>query len=284
MFFRTRKNRRRLDVARKASELSASARAHGPTALAVLGMLVGTAVAGLGAREAWGWATTTPRLALQDVVVRGLARATEAELLRLGPIVRGANLLSLEPTALERALAAHPWVAQVTVRREFPSRLVVEVVEHQPRALLALGELYLLDEAGVPFKRLTVGDASDLPLVTGVDREELLAHREATLARLAAAVQVVADYARTTSGPGDPLSEVHLRPEGVTLTTTSGQEVRLGEAPAAETLVRLDAVRAELKGRALSAELIRLDNRARPTWVTVQVTRGSPERGEPRSR
>jgi cell division protein FtsQ len=284
MFFRTRKNRRRLDVAKQTSSLKAAASAHAGTAVTVLGLLAGTGVAALAGSLAWGWASTTPRLALKQIVVQGPSRVGEAELLRLGPIVPGVNLLTLDPAALERSLGAHPWVSQVTVRRELPSRLVVEVVEHQPRALLALGDLYLLDEAGVPFKRLSAGDGSDLPLVTGVDREALVGHREATLARLHEAVGVIDAYGRAASGPTDPLSEVHLAPEGTTLTTTSGQEVRLGEAPVAEALARLDRVRTELKGRALSAELIRLDNRARPTWVTVQVTRRTPERGDSRSR
>jgi cell division protein FtsQ len=284
MFFRPRKNRRRLDVAKKTSELKAAAHQHARSALKVLGLALGSLVMALGAQQGWRFVTTTPRLGLTEVVVRGQVRATEAELLKLGPIVLGSNLLALDPQALERSLAAHPWVREVHVRRELPSRLVVEVAEHQPRALLALGELYLLDEAGVPFKRVTAGDATDLPLVTGIDRDELLGHREATLARLLQAVEVLEAYARTRTGAGDPLSEVHLGPDEVTITTSAGQEVRLGEAPVTAALARLDAVRAELRGRALSADLIRLDNRARPGWATVQLTPASPEQGDRRGR
>jgi cell division protein FtsQ len=276
MLLRAKKNRRRLDISRTTTELKASARRHARTAGTVAGLLAASVAVALAARAGWQWATTTPRLALTQIAVRGQAHATEAELLKLGPIVAGTNLLTLDAAALERALGAHPWVSAVTVTREFPSRLVVEVVEHRPRALLALGELYLLDEAGIPFKRLTVGDSSDLPLVTGVEREELLAKKQSTLTRLLQAVQVIEAYGRSATGARDALSEVHLSPDGVTLTTSGGQEIRLGESPVEAALARLDAVRAELRGRALSADLIRLDNRARPTWVTVQLSSGKP--------
>jgi cell division protein FtsQ len=162
MFFRPKKNRRRVDVAKKTGELKAAAKQHAPTALKVLGLLAlstGLTWAGV---EGWRWATTTPRLALREVVVSGQARATEAELVRLSGAVLGLNVFALDTAAMERSIGTHPWVRKVRVHRALPSRLLVEVTEHQAVALLALGELYLVDEAGEPFKRLTPGALAQL--------------------------------------------------------------------------------------------------------------------------
>jgi len=41
-------------------------------------------------------------------------------------------------------------------------------------------------------------------------------------------------------------------------------------------LARLARVRKELHARSLVAEVIRLDNRARPSWVAVQIAAKKP--------
>jgi len=55
-------------------------------------------------------------------------------------------------------MAAHPWVDQVHVARRFPRSLAVSVKEHDPVALVALGDLYLVDSDGRPFKKIQAGD------------------------------------------------------------------------------------------------------------------------------
>lgn len=281
MFFRSKKNRRRVDVAKKTGELKAAATQHGPTALKVLGLLVVSAGVAWGGLEGWRWATTSPRFALRDVVVHGASRATEAELVRKGNIVLGTNLLSMDVAGIERGLATHPWVKEVRVRRALPSRLFVEVTEHQPVALLALGELYLVNQQGEPFKRVTGSDLMDLPLVTGIEREAFVGElREHALAQLQQAVDVAAAYGAAFSAKGEALSEVNVTADGVTLMTVAGQEIRLGDGDVHAGLSRLERVRGELKARSLAAEVIRLDNRARPDWVTVQLLSGGSEKND----
>jgi cell division protein FtsQ len=277
MIFRAKRNRRRIDVARRTGELKAAAQQHAPTALRTLALLTASAALCLSAWQAWRWATTSAAFALEHAVVTGASRATEAELLRLGGVTTGANLLALDVDGVERAIAAHPWVKQVRVRRALPGRLDVEVVEHQPVALLSLGELYLVDQDGEPFKRVTVSDGLDLPLISGLERERFLSDaRPAALADLRRGLEAASAYAHAFGGKAEALSEVNLTAGGVVLVTSTGQEVRLGDTALAAGLARLKKVRAELEARALTAEVIRLDNRARPDRVTVQLTGGGP--------
>ena len=216
------------------------------------------------------------------MIVEGAHHTTEAELARLGGISHGRNLLSLDVEAVERALSTHPWVRQVRVRRELPSRLVVELEEYHPVALLALGELYLVDDRGQPFKRATVNDELDLPLVTGVDREDFTGDRARALEVLARAVNVADAYCRLSGQKKGDLSEVHVELDEVTVVTVDGQEVHLGAGDLEPKLQRLKKVRAELDARALKAEVIRLNNRARPTWVAVQLSGAPVEKGNHR--
>lgn len=279
MLFRPKKNRRRVDVAKKTGELKAVAKTHGPVLLqAVLATVVTVAVA-WGGFEGWRWATTTPRFGLTEVRYYGTGQATDGELTRLGGLTPGVNLFALDRGAVERALATHPWVKSVRVSRRLPSRLEVVVEEHEPVALLALGDLYLVDADAVPFKRVAAGDALDLPLVTGIERERFVADRQAALEELGRAVDAAVVYARSPVAKGYALSEVNVAGGEVTVVTVDGEEIRFGDGALAEKLARLERVRAALSDKRLSAAVIRLDDRVRPSRVTVQLSAPGPERG-----
>lgn len=275
MFPRPTRNRRRTDVAQSSALRAVAA----PVLVRVVGVtLVSMAVGGAGL-VGWRWASSSPRFGLRELVIEGEVRATEAELVQLGGLAPGVNLLALDVAAVERGLSSHPWVAEARVRRSFPSRLVVEIEEHRAVALLALGELYLVDERGRPFKRATLSDEMDLPLLTGVGREALERDREGALARLERAVVVLDAYQRGAAGR-EGLSEVHVEPDDeLTVVTTRGQEVRLGEGRLEEQLARLVKVRGELEARSLEASVIRLDNRVRPGRVTVQLASMASDQG-----
>jgi cell division protein FtsQ len=178
--------------------------------------------------------------------------------------------------SIERSIATHPWVKSVRVTRHLPSRLTIEVEEHRAVALLSLGELYLVNEASVPFKRLKLGDSFDLPLVTGIDRALFAEKKDEGLQQLADAVALIEAYAAEPFAQKQPLSEVNLHPEGVTAVTTDGQEIEFGEGDVAAKLARLARVRKELHARSLVAGVIRLDNRTRPSWVAVQIAAKKP--------
>jgi cell division protein FtsQ len=271
MFFKPKRNRRKVDVAKKTGELKAAAKSHSPTALKTLGLLVVSAGLAWGGREGYRWATTTPELALREVVYTGNTRAAEAELSRLGALSPGQNLVSMDVGAVERALAAHPWVRTVHAHRQLPHRLAVEVEEHVPVAFVSLGDLYLVDEDGEPFKRVLAQDGLDLPLLTGVEREDFVKDRDVATGALQHAIAVGQAYQATASAKAMPLSEVHVDQEGVTLITAQGLEIRLGEGGFEQKLERLELVRKQLSQRSLTAEVIRLDNRSRPGWITVQL-------------
>ena len=58
--------------------------------------------------------------------------------------------------------------------------------------------------------------------------------------------------------------------------STDGQEIEFGEGDVLPKLGRLARVRKELHARSMVAEVIRLDNRTRPSWVAVQLTVKKP--------
>jgi len=281
-FGRTR-NRRRKDAAQQRAAVQGAVRAHAPAVLKAVLTVALTVGLVWGALALRAWALASPTFALEAVSFTGLARAGRPELLKLGGLSAGQNLFALDVDQLERSLQAHPWVRAVEVTRHFPSAVSVTVEEHVPAALVVLGELYVLDDQGEPFKRVAPSDALDLPLVTGLDREAYMADESGARERFRRALEVARAYAAALPARRERLSELHLSAQGesLTLVSATGQEVRLGAGEGEvleQKLQRLARVRTELAERGLTAEVIHLDNRARPGRVAVKLSGAGSER------
>ena len=262
----SRNRRRRADG--EASR--ASSRGTVLRGLVLLGVLGSLGWVGL---QLDAWASTSPRLALRTVNVQGLRRATEKELLRLAGVAPGMNLWSLDPAAVAQAMGAHPWVRTVEVTRSLPDTLQLRVEERAPVALASLGDLYVVDADGAPFKRVSPAEALDLPLLTGLTRERAEKDPAGTAASLREGLGVAEAYHRAFERPR--LSEVQLGEAGFELVTADGVRVVLGRDDLDGQLRRLQRVRDELQHRGLLAAAIHLENRVRPGWVAVQVQPGA---------
>lgn len=231
------------------------------------------------AGAAWGvmhgkrYLTTSPRFAVERISFEGLAHASEAELLRLSGMAPGDNIFELDTSAAESGMAAHPWVQRVYVERDYPRHVVVRVREHAPAALAEMERLYFVNDQGKPFKKVSPGEEVDLPVLTGVGREAYLAEEAEVEAQFRQALDALAVYREMGLDERYPVSEVRIdRREG--LTFFCGDEaiaVALGEADFREKFTRLDRLFDELHRRGARAEVIRLDNRARPGWVAVRL-------------
>jgi cell division protein FtsQ len=243
-----------------------------------LSALAATGLCAIGFHFAWQVASKSPQLQIRKASFRGLKRASEQELLKLAGLAAGQNLLALDLKAAERAMAAHPWINGVIAKRTFPDALEFEVTERTAQAVLSMGDLYAVDAQGVPFKKVQAQDELDLPLITGVDREGYLQDRPRWEQRIRTALQVAALYQQRFPGPALRLSELHLSPLGLGLVVgPNGEQVQLGDSDFAEKLDRLQLVRRALASRSLVAEVIRLDDRKRPSRVAVRSTPNSAE-------
>lgn len=258
-----RNRRHRLE---RSARLRGMALTHAPRLLLAVAALVALGVAAV---RFDAWARNSPQFALHTIQLVGAQRATEAELLALAGVQRGTNLWTLDGSEVARAMAGHPWVSAVDVRRALPDTLQVRVEEHQPAALAVMGDLYVVDADGVPFKKVSGADALDLPLISGVSREDAARAPEETAARFRAALALIATWGRTIERPS--LSEVHLEEGGLRAIDADGQVVDLASGAPDDALERLVRVRAELRQRGLTAATIHLENRVRPTWVAVQL-------------
>lgn len=227
--------------------------------------------AGSGLWLGYRFVTTSSRFAIDDIKVHGGARLSADEIRTALPVKVGDNVFTANLGQISDELRSHPWIASAEAHRILPHTLIVEVREYEAVAMVMLGELYLVDAVGHPFKRaeLEVGDGEGLPIVTGVDRASYAADPTKTAQTITVALGALATW-RASGRPA--IGEVSVDAHGgLTFRTYDhGTAIQLG-TPGPELAARMhtfDTAWAELSdGERTHARAIHLD--ARPDHVTV---------------
>ncbi len=157
-----------------------------------------------------------PYFSVSEIVVTPPKHVRAGALLEAADLRPGMSLWRIDPAALAVRLEAQPWVRRATVRREFPRRLVVDVTEREPAAILFLDQLYYVDSTGVAFVRVGEREPLDVPFVTGV--EAAIVADERPFARHAIRQALRLLELMRAAGLPFRVSEVHIeREQGITV-------------------------------------------------------------------
>jgi cell division protein FtsQ len=162
-----------------------------------------------------------------NVAIEGCRVTSPAEIRELGEIRYHTNLFGLDLRKLEAIIGRHPWVSEVKTHRNWPNRLLIQIVEHTPEALILQGDpgkqqLYYMDMKGVPFVPVKPGQDLDLPVVTGSENMQGPAERKAIFNDVAQFLKLV--KTNNPNLPAQSVSEIHLD-------KTEGMVVYLVENP-----------------------------------------------------
>ena len=235
------------------------------------------AVVGASTGVAWGakrYMMTSPRFSVKSVAVEGNARLSPEEVARAGGIAIGDNVFALDLDDARRKVEADPWIKTATVTRKLPGAVVVKVVEHEPAAVVAIGDrLFLASRAGEVFKEVGSEDPLDFPVLTGLEPEAAAADREGTEKRVSRALDLLDEVQKTQLAARFPVQEVHLDVDG-SISLVVGRQaisIALGHPPYKGKLEQADRVFSELTKRKAEAEIVFLDNEASPERVVVRM-------------
>ena len=222
----------------------------------------------LAVQASYQFVTTSARFEAKSLVYQATPHVPVDRLQSLLGLEPGTNILAVDTDALQAKIAAEPWVKRASVQRSLPDTLIVEVEEHEAAAALLSGYFYLIDRDGVPFKRLEDGERGELPVITGVDREQLVAGDPRAQSAIRRGLDALTAYQQA---PRPRLSEVHVDQGGAVAlyTAKTGAALRLGRGDVERKLARFDALRAALGERAEQLAVVHLDLDAAP---------GRPER------
>ncbi len=110
---------------------------------------------------------------VREIKVTAGEKVGGSEIVATAGLSHGMSIWRVDPQAIEKKVARHPWVKHVLVRREFPRRVVIEIEEREAKAIAALGKLYYVDRDGYIFKPVEPGERTDLPMLTGLKPQDL---------------------------------------------------------------------------------------------------------------
>jgi cell division protein FtsQ len=225
----------------------------------------------------WGlvrYTRTSHRFAIKAVVVQGSSHRSPEDIARAGGIAPEHNIFTTDLEAAQSRLLADPWIERVSLRRKLPATVLVDVVEREAHALLAIGaDLYLATRQGEPFKKYELGDPYDLPIVSGIHAEEVGEDRAAAVSLVRRALDLITDYEHTGPAKSHPVQEAHLEDDGsiVLVVGKDATALHLGRGPYRQSLEQASRVLAELRTRKGQASVVFLDNDAHPERVVVRM-------------
>jgi len=210
---------------------------------------------------------SSPYFAIKEVAVRGVRELTEKEVLELAKVKPQTNIMGINKEVIASRVAVNPWVKTIYIGRELPDRLVLDIRERKPVALVKEnGIFYLIDGEGHIFKKLSHGDDVDLPVITGVKIN--LAEKPPLYAdtlKLLETLFTSGDY-----GFLGTVSEAHLDGVfGLSLLTDRGLYLKLGREDFSGKLNQLKIVLADLEKRGMGHGRLFVDL-ADISKVTVQ--------------
>ncbi|MDQ3036677.1 MAG: FtsQ-type POTRA domain-containing protein, partial [Myxococcota bacterium] len=216
---------------------------------------------------------TSPAFATEEILISGASRLERVEIEETAGLAVGRNVFEISPDEARRNLLAHPWIDEVEVRRRLPGRWSITIRERAAAAILMIDEGWLVSDEGAVFKRLEPGDPTDLPVITGIDRDRFTADRAFRTRVLLAVVALLSDWRAAGLWRREPIGEIHVEADDA-LTLRIGDdssEVRLGASPYRAKLDRLRRVLDELGRRDARPAYVHLDNVRRPDRVVVRV-------------
>lgn len=216
----------------------------------------------------YSYILSDPYFQIQETVIRGCREVTEQEVLTLASLHPDQNLFSVSAEKIARRIERNPWVKKAYVGRELPNRLIMEVHERIPLALVEQKQQFrIVDREGVIFKMLGKDDSLDLPVLTGCYKNGVLQTK-----LLKKSLELLTYLSDTKQTPilFANLSEVHLDDiSGLSLITDTGLCLVLGFDDYVNKLHALPAVLKGLEKKNIDMALLHIDLRD-PAKITVQ--------------
>lgn len=199
---------------------------------------------------------------VEKIEILGINHIDRTEVLNVMAVPRGANLFTVRVPQIAWRLESIPWLLSSVVRVDLSGKIVVEINEREPLAIIHTSDFFFIDERGRLFLKAQPAEHPDSLLVTGLGDEDLVAGDRLqddafdALQALLAALQKVRDWL-----PPQSISECHWSDaDGFTLYTIQGSiPIHLGEEDFGDKLARLDRIFGVLVERQRLNSVTRID-------------------------
>ncbi|MCF6186988.1 MAG: FtsQ-type POTRA domain-containing protein [Desulfobulbaceae bacterium] len=157
---------------------------------------------------------------LTEISVIGNRSVRDRQIVEATGLTQGTNLLGFDVATAETKAQALSWVDQLDIQIAWPSRVVINVREHQPLALVTLEgdkgrQLHYIDKDGTVFAQVIPGQDIDFPVITGRLADSGLEGDQIAVGTPAAGALRFLQLAARGNAilPVQAVSEVHVDPE-----------------------------------------------------------------------
>ncbi|MEW6052508.1 MAG: FtsQ-type POTRA domain-containing protein [Nitrospirota bacterium] len=196
----------------------------------------------------------------------GNRHLADDELRALIDVQMNDSLVLVPADKITGQLLRSPWIKTVSLRREFPDTLTMDIRESEPFALLDMCDhLYLIDENGDVLDELGDGSVPFLPIIAGDPQKNKAGFSEAMkLVRLM--------HGRGLSADRDHIEVIAHKQEEIGL-SMDGTYFKLGAGGYEEKLERLLQIEEDIKEMGLLVDYIdlRFEKKAIVKPVTEKV-------------
>jgi cell division protein FtsQ len=196
-----------------------------------------------------------PYFRVREVEVEGGRKIPKETLLSLTVIEGMPNLFSVKLKEVVKRLESHPWIEQVRVRKVFPNKILIQIEEKKPMAIIQLEELYYIDTQGEIFSPVGDRDGYNYPYLTGLTRRVLEKDPVEAKRLITKALEILRIVGQEKFPPLEEISEIHMEKAlGIhCFTKTEGVEVKMGWEDFGEKLGKLSLIWSDLRKRGFSA-------------------------------
>jgi cell division protein FtsQ len=202
---------------------------------------------------------------IQSLSLIGRKNLAEKDILAAAGITDNTSLLFLDVEAARRRLTANPWIAEAAVRKFYPGRLQIKIVEREAFALWQeSGNLHLIAADGAVLGPFTDRRFAALPFVVGRGAETQ-------------AKQFLAVLDGYPSLRAQVRAAVRIAERRWNLRLTNGLDIRLPELDVARALDTLTMLDREKK--LLSRDITAIDLRL-PDRVSVRLSEAAAQARE----
>lgn len=166
------------------------------------------------------WFAQSPFMSVGEITIQGADRVDVGSVLERHGVVEGRPLLLIDVGGAETSLLSDPWVEAASVARDWPTRVVVEIVERVPAVAVQLSDGWWMAAADATLLEAISEPPANLPAARLSDRDSSEAVEDLMVA---GAVEFL------TSLPGEYQwgAVVSTGPEGLEA-TVAGFPVRIG--------------------------------------------------------
>lgn len=220
------------------------------------------------AYQQYAQATARAGFEVKDVKITGMERVDQLKVYQLVLAEMDRSMALVDIDRVRDDLLEYGWIKDARVSRRLPETLAVDIVERKPVAVWQReGRYSLIDSEGTVLQNISVGEASELPVINGPDANR---HTVALNELLDKATALKAQVAGA-SWVGNRRWDLRFK---------SGETLALpeGEKAAAEALLnfaRMDGIH-----RLLGRDLIHFDLRDPERAYFRKAPKGEPEKPE----